>query len=127
MLNYLTVGSNRLEEAKAFYDALLGPIGMTKAFDQPEGGRIYGAFGKSAFGVLKPRDGQPATVANGATIGFEVDSLEALADFHARALSLGGTNEGEPGPRGGEGSTFHFAYVRDLDGHKLCAYHIVKS
>lgn len=124
MLNYATVGSNDLGRAKAFYDALLTPLGMEKFYDHPSGGRIYGRFGKGAFGVLGAYDGGEASVGNGVTIGFELDSPEALKAFHEHALELGATNEGDPGPRGGEGSRLHFAYFRDLDGNKLCGYHM---
>lgn len=124
MLNYATVGSNRLDEAKSFYDALLEPIGMTKFFDHPSGGRIYGKFGQGAFGVLGPYDGGAATIGNGVTIGFGLDSVDEVKAFHARALALGATNEGDPGPRGGDASPLQFAYFRDLDGNKLCAYHM---
>ena len=125
MLNYATVGSNDLERAKAFYDALLAPLGMEKFFDHPSGGRIWGKFGRGAFGVLGPYDGGAATVGNGVTIGFELDSPEALQAFHARALELGATNEGDSGPRGGDRSPLHFAYFRDPDGNKVCGYHVV--
>lgn len=126
MLNYATVGSNDLERAKAFYDALLEPLGMAAMFDHPSGGRLYGQFGKGAFGVLGPHDGDAATAGNGVTIGFELDSPDALQAFHDRALALGATNEGDPGPRGGDASPFHFGYFRDLDGNKLCGYCIVR-
>lgn len=126
MLNYATIGSNRLDEAKAYYDALLGSIGMKPFFEHPSGGRIYGQFGKSAFGVLGAFDGGEASVGNGVTISFEVPDADALATFHAKALALGGTDEGAPGPRGGDKSPFHFAYFRDLDGNKLCGYCVVK-
>lgn len=125
MLNYATVGSNDLERAIRYYDALLTPIGMEKLLDHRSGGRIYGRFGKGTFGVLGAFDGRAATVGNGVMIGFEFDSAEELAAFHARAIKLGGTNEGDPGPRGGESSRAHFAYFRDLDGNKLCGYHVV--
>ncbi len=124
MLNYATVGSNDLERAKEFYDALLAPVGMTKMFDHPSGGRLYGGFGKSAFGVLAAYDGGTASVGNGVTIGFQMDSPEALATFHAHALELGATDEGAPAKRGGEASPLSFGYFRDLDGNKICGYHV---
>lgn len=122
MLNYSTVGSNRLPEAVAFYDALLGTLGMRNFFDHPSGGKLYGIRDKCLFGVLGAYDGQPATPGNGAMAGFGLDSREAVAAFHAKALELGATNEGDPGLRGPDGSTAYFAYFRDLDGNKLCAY-----
>ncbi|WP_242123923.1 VOC family protein [Sphingobium sp. Sx8-8] len=122
MPGYSTVGSNKLPEALAFYDALLGSIGIGKMFDHPSGGRIYAGKDGSFFGVLGPYDGQPATVGNGSMTGFPLDSEEKIAAFHAKALELGGTCDGAPGPRGPEGAGIYFAYVRDLDGNKLCAY-----
>lgn len=117
-LNYVCVGSNRLEEAKAFYDRLLGSIGMAPRFDHPSGGRLYGGDG-FMFGVLGPYDGKPATVGNGALGGFAFDTAEEVAAFHAKALELGGANEGDPGERA---PGVYFAYFRDLDGNKLCGY-----
>jgi catechol 2,3-dioxygenase-like lactoylglutathione lyase family enzyme len=118
-LGYATVGSNNLEKAKAFYDALFGPAGITPVFEHPTGGRIYGKAGGITFGVLGPYDGKPATVGNGGMIAFRCDSAAAVNDFHARALKLGGADEGAPGYRAPK---MYFSYFRDLDGNKLCAY-----
>lgn len=122
MPGYATVGSNKLPEAVAFYDELLGSIGMKKMFDHPSGGRIYASVDKQYFGVLGPYDGAPATAGNGTMIGFPLGSEEAIRAFHAKAIELGGSCEGAPGPRGPTNSGIYFAYVRDLDGNKLCAY-----
>ena len=124
MINYATVGTSRPAEAVAFYDALLGPIGMTTLFDRPCGGRIYTSSDHRWFGVAMPFDGGEATVGNGSMTGFMVDSREKVRAFYATALALGGTSEGEPGVRGPEEMGLYFAYVRDLDGNKLCAYRI---
>ena len=124
MLNYATVGSNKLAEARAFYDALLGTIGWQAIFEHGSGGRLYGKPGSSWFGVLGPADGEPATVGNGTMIGFKLDSVDEVHAFHAKALEFGGSDEGAPGKRGGEKSPITFAYFRDLDGNKLCAYHL---
>lgn len=118
-LGYATVGSNRLEAAKAFYDALLGSAGITPAFDHPSGGRVYGQDGGFCFGVLGPYDQQPASVGNGSMFAFRFESRAEVDAFHARALALGGVDEGAPGERA---PTYYFSYFRDLDGHKLCAY-----
>jgi catechol 2,3-dioxygenase-like lactoylglutathione lyase family enzyme len=117
-LGYSTVGSNKLEQATAFYDELLGLVGMKKRFDHPSGGRLYGKGG-AVFGVLGPYNGEPATVGNGSMCGFGLDSQEEVAAFHAKALELGGMCEGAPGLRA---PGAYFAYFRDLDGNKLCAY-----
>jgi catechol 2,3-dioxygenase-like lactoylglutathione lyase family enzyme len=118
-LEYATVGSNSLEKAKAFYDALFSPAGIAGVFEHPTGGRIYGKSGNIIFGVLGPYDGKPATVGNGAMIAFKCDSAAAVDEFHARALKLGGADEGAPGYRAPK---MYFSYFRDLDGNKLCAY-----
>jgi hypothetical protein len=122
MLGYSIVGSNNLEKAKAFYGALLGEMGMTKLFDHPSGGAIYGLDGKLCFGVLGPWDGKPHVVGNGQMTAFQAKSRPDVDRLHARALTLGASNEGDPGPRGGDDSPFYGAYCRDLDGNKLCIF-----
>jgi catechol 2,3-dioxygenase-like lactoylglutathione lyase family enzyme len=116
---YATVGSNALEKALPFYEALMGSIGWTKLFDNPGGGRFYGSIANGMFAVVTPFDGQPASVGNGSMVGFAFDSRAEVDRFHATALELGAADEGAPGDRGG-GS--YFAYFRDLDGNKLCAW-----
>ena len=118
-MGYGTVGSNNLKQAMAFYDALLGSAGLGKVFDHPSGGRIYGKDGNLTFGVLGPYDKKPATVGNGSMLALRFPSPKAVDEFHAKALSLGGTCEGPPGERAPK---MYFAYFRDLDGNKLCAY-----
>jgi len=120
-VSYITVGSNNLEAAKTFYDALLGSIGMRGVFEHPTGGRLYASRTGGMFGVLGPYDGKAATIGNGTMGGFSFDTREEVDAFHAKALELGGTCEGEPGERG---PTTYFAYFRDLDGNKLCGYKI---
>ena len=118
-VSYYTVGSTKLEEAKVFYDALLGSIGMTPMFEHPSGGRLYRGKGTGLFGVLGPYDGNPACVGNGSMGGFSFDTVEEVAAFHAKALELGATDDGPPGERM---PGVYFAYFRDLDGNKLCGY-----
>nr|WP_156398415.1 VOC family protein [Caulobacter sp. Root1455] len=118
-VNYMTVGSNKLEAAKVFYDALLGSIGMAGVYEHPSGGRLYRGKGTGLFGVLGPHDGQPACVGNGMMGGFDFESREEVDAFHAKAMELGGTCEGPPGERM---PGAYFAYFRDLDGNKLCGY-----
>jgi catechol 2,3-dioxygenase-like lactoylglutathione lyase family enzyme len=109
-LGYGTVGSNRLTEAIAFYDA-----------EHPSGGRIYGKGNSLIFGVLGPYDGKPATVGNGSMFAFAFRTRTEVDAFHAQALKLGGKDEGPPGERG---AGYYFSYFRDLDGNKLCAYNL---
>lgn len=124
MIGYATVGSNNLEKAMAFYDELLGSVGMIALFDHGSGGRVYGKPGGPMFGVVGPYDGKPATIGNGSMLGFALDSHDEVRAFHAKALALGGTDEGEPGPRGPDEAKAFMSYFRDLDGNKLCAFKI---
>lgn len=116
---YVTLGTNQLETARNFYDALMVQIGWQPIFEHGSGGRVYGD-GKTMFGIVGPFNGQQATPGNGTMIGFAVDSSEKVDRFHATALALGGSDEGAPGPRGPEAQTY-MAYARDLDGNKICA------
>ena len=126
MIGYVTVGTNDLERSRAFFEALLGTIGAKKLFAMPddEGGlTMYGAsMTEPCVSVTKPYDGATATPGNGQMVAFELKSREAVAAFHAKALELGGTDEGAPGLRGGEDVGFYGAYFRDLDGNKFAAF-----
>lgn len=119
---YASVGSNDLERASAFYAELLGSIGWEKFCPNPAGGWFFGHPDTGVFAVVTPFDEQPATVGNGTMAGFALPSNEAVDAFHARALSLGATDEGAPGYRGPEEFGAYFSYFRDLDGNKLSAY-----
>lgn len=116
MISYTTVGTNDLQRAARFYDELLFSLGARRKF---EGERMIG-WSVSAdgpmFGVIRPFDGRPAAVGNGAMVAITVDTPERVAEMHEKALALGGTDEGEPGLRFG---TFFAAYFRDLDGNKV--------
>ena len=118
-VSYITVGSNDLERAKAFYDPLMASIGLRPVFEHPSGGRLYSGKGMGMFGVLGPYDGAPASVGNGMMGGFSFDTTEEVDAFHAKALELGGSCEGAPGARMPQA---YFAYFRDPDGNKLCGY-----
>lgn len=127
MFNHIMVGSNDIERSKRFYDAVLGvlgaPEGMRNANDKGDV-RIFWRHNGGAFGVSEPIDGAEATHANGATIGFKCDSPEQVKAFHDVAVANGGVSiEDPPGLRNGALGPMHLAYVRDPDGHKLCAIH----
>jgi catechol 2,3-dioxygenase-like lactoylglutathione lyase family enzyme len=121
MLAYATVGSNDFERSVPFYTELLATQGVTKIFDHPRGGVMFGKNGKLVLGVLKPFNKEVATVGNGSMVAFDLPSREAVDAFHAKALALGGTDEGAPGERG---PGFYLAYFRDLEGNKFCASRI---
>ena len=120
IFTHVTVGTNNLEKARQFYDAVLAPLGLKRLKDFGDGGSCWGATSEE-FMVLKPANGQPATSANGGTISFEAPSRAAVAAFHKAALDQGGKDEGAVGPRGFWPHAYA-GYVRDLDGNKLAAY-----
>lgn len=118
MLTGACVGSNDLTKAGSFYDTVLATIGMVRlvAIFNEIG---YGTEGGTPdFWVLTPFDGQPASFGNGTQIMFGAKTEEAVVAFHAAALSLGGADEGAPGPRD-YAPGYYGAYCRDLDGNKL--------
>ena len=119
MIGYITLGTNKYDEAAAFYDALLGDLGASRIMEA-DNFIAWGVGPKSAaLSIIKPEDGNAATVGNGVMVAIAMDSTDKVDAFHAKAMELGGTDEGAPGPRG-EG--FYAAYFRDLDGNKLNAF-----
>jgi catechol 2,3-dioxygenase-like lactoylglutathione lyase family enzyme len=127
MFSHMMVGSNDMARSRRFYDAVmavLGAKGPIENVNQTGQLRLFYRLAGATFCVTQPIDGEPATVANGSTIGFACNSPEQLQAFHAAALASGGTAiEEPPGPRGSGSSVLYLAYVRDPDGHKLCALH----
>jgi predicted lactoylglutathione lyase len=119
MIGYVTLGTNDLVRASAFYDALLTEIGAKRLW-QFERGISWGiAQDKPSLGVMKPFDGKPATVGNGVMVALIVDSREKVERVHKKALELGGKDEGPVGLRG---ESFYTGYFRDLDGNKLSVF-----
>lgn len=127
MFSHVMVGTNDLERAKRFYDAVLAVLGAGAPHrDQNATGqtRLFYRHDGNSFCVSEPINGEPATVANGGTIGFKCTSPEQVKQFHDAAVAHGGTSiEEPPGPREGKMGALHLAYVRDPDGNKLCALH----
>jgi catechol 2,3-dioxygenase-like lactoylglutathione lyase family enzyme len=127
MLNHIMIGTNDIEKSKQFYDAVLGVLGAGEPVRNigPSGHiRLFYRHDGSSFCLTQPINGEPANVANGSTIGFKCSSPEQLQVFHDTAVAHGGTSiEEPPGPRQGATGAMYLAYVRDPDGHKLCAIH----
>jgi catechol 2,3-dioxygenase-like lactoylglutathione lyase family enzyme len=122
MFSHVMLGTNDLEKAKAFYDVLLGTLDVAPA--KVDGHRIFYFTKTGVFSVSKPINGQPATPANGGTIGFSCASPEQADAWHAAGAAHGGTPcEDPPGVREGPAGKFYIAYLRDLEGNKLCALH----
>ena len=119
MIGYVTVGTNKFDEAAAYYDALFGTLGAGRAFDAETFIAWSTGGAAPAFSIAKPYDGAAATVGNGVMIAIAMDAPEKVDAFYAKALELGGTDEGAPGARA---DNFYAAYFRDLDGNKLNAF-----
>lgn len=116
MIGYVTLGTNDLPRAAAFYDALLGEIGAKRMMENDQFIAWSVSEGQPGLGITKPFDKKPATVGNGVMVALMVDSTAKVDALHRKALQLGGKDEGAAGPRG-EG--FYAGYFRDLDGNKL--------
>ena len=114
------LGTNDLERAASFYDPLLGLFGATRIFSMPRT-VAWGSRGPE-FAVCVPHDGQPASVGNGTMIALSAPTRVMVGEVHAKALALGGTDEGAPGIRGTDQNGFYGAYFRDPDGNKICVY-----
>ncbi len=116
MIAYITLGTNDMDRAGKFYDALLGEVGATRGM---ENDRLIGwvtAPGQPMVVVIKPFDEKPATIGNGMMTALAAENPTAVDRLHAKALELGATDEGAPGVRA---DAFYIGYFRDLDGNKL--------
>ncbi len=116
MINYVMVGTNRFDEAVAFYDALMTDMGATRAYATEKNVGWGWGIGTPMFIVTRPYDQQQASIGNGSMVAFDVKTAEMVDALHSKALALGGTSEGDPGPRGDD---LYAGYWRDLDGNKF--------
>jgi predicted lactoylglutathione lyase len=122
MIGYVTLGTNDLERAAAFYDELLALMGAGRFMEEPGAFIAWAsAMDKPAISVTRPYDGNAATVGNGTMVALAVESKELVHKIHEKAIELGGSDEGAPGPRS---DAFYAGYFRDLDGNKLNVFHM---
>jgi catechol 2,3-dioxygenase-like lactoylglutathione lyase family enzyme len=121
MFTHMFVGTNDIDKSRAFYSAALGALGRQNVMpaDAP---RLVFPSEAGSFIVGAPGDGQPATHYNGFTVGFGAADMAAVDAFHAAGLAAGGTDEGAPGHRPAAPGKAYGAYLRDPDGHKVCAF-----
>jgi len=116
-LSHVSLGTDDLDRAGAFYDKVLAPLGLRRIDAFPGGigwGRRY-----PEFWMQTPIDGRPAGIGNGTHIAFLALSRAQVDAFHAAGLAAGGRDEGPPGPRPAYGEPYYAAYLRDADGHKV--------
>lgn len=121
MIGYVTLGTNDLEKAAQFYDALLAEVGGKRFMEMETFIAWVVSPDQPGLGISKPFDGNPATVGNGTMVALQAHSKEEVDKLYHKAIELGATDEGKPGPRGGDG--FYAGYFRDLDGNKLNAFY----
>ena len=123
MIGYVTLGTNNLARAVAFYDELLGTIGAVRFLENEQ----FVAWSKDpeqpGIAITKPFDGQPASVGNGVMVAVQLNSTDEVDAFYQKALELGATCEGPAGPRA-EMAGFYAGYFRDLDGNKLNGFYL---
>lgn len=119
MIGYVTLGTNDLQRAARFYDELFAIVGAKRAMQTD--GLVLWTTGPGApmVGVIKPYDQKAATVGNGVMVALAASSKAQVDAIYAKAIALGGKDEGKPGPRG---DGFYAGYFRDLDGNKLNAF-----
>lgn len=116
MIGYVTLGTNDLKKAAAFYDALCADLGAKRIMETEKFIGWGTGMDKPLLMVFIPENGKPATVGNGVMVALQADSPKSVDRWYAKAIELGAKDEGKPGPRGGG---FYAAYFRDLDGNKL--------
>ncbi len=124
MIGYVTLGTNNMSEAAAFYDALLGTLGAARMMEADTFIAWSTGAAAPAISIIQPADGNAATVGNGVMVAIGVDSTDKVDALHSKALELGGTDEGAPGQRM---DNFYAGYFRDLDGNKLNAFCMTSS
>ena len=124
MIGYVTLGTNDFDRAAKFNDELLATVGAARWMESDRFIAWSVSPTKPAVSIIKPFDGQPATVGNGTMVALTMDGPEKVQALHAKALELGGRDEGAPGVRFGN---FYAAYFRDLDGNKLNAFCMLRN
>ena len=123
LIGYTLVGTNDMQRALAFYDMLFASVGVGRIMELPHLAGWGDSWERPIFGIAIPVDGRPASPGNGTMIALGQRTRDKVRILHAQALRMGGSDEGAPGVRGQEGTNaFYAAYVRDLDGNKLCFY-----
>ena len=122
MFSHIMIGTNNLERAKSFYDAVLGSLGVSPGMVDRH--RVFWRTPAGVFSVSMAINGEPASVGNGSTVGFACASPEQADAWHAAGVAHGGTTcEDPPGVREGAAGKMYLAYLRDPDGNKICGLH----
>jgi len=129
MIGYTTLGTNDIVAARGFYDGLLALLGAKRIMefgDELGGFTMWGvSWDKPGLALTLPYDRNPAVAGNGNMVALTVDTRAMVDAVYAKALDLGGTDEGAPGLRGEEGpQAFYGAYFRDPERNKVCVFRL---
>jgi catechol 2,3-dioxygenase-like lactoylglutathione lyase family enzyme len=126
MIGYVMLGTNDVARAKSFYDPILALLGASVLDAYSSDRRVFytAGAGQPMFAIGMPYDGSKATVGNGTMVSLPATTRAIVDAIHAKALALGGKDEGAPGVRGPNPDGFYGAYMRDPDGNKLCVFRI---
>ena len=121
MFTHVVLGTDNIPETKAFYDAVLGTIGINGGMVKPNGdGRVIYSANGQFFVITNPVNGKEATFGNGSTIGFKAESKAQVDEFYKVALEKGAVSETVPVKKNNGAFDLYVAHVRDLTGNKLC-------
>lgn len=125
MISHMTLGTNDLDKATAFYEAVLSDLGAKQHFSTDRA--VFWRLGDNAtmLGVSIPFNGEPANYGNGSMLALAIESPEQVRNIHAKAMSCGAANEGDPGER--LDGVYYGAYFRDLDGNKIALFHLLPA
>jgi Lactoylglutathione lyase and related lyases len=126
MFTHIFLGTNDVAQGKQFYDAVMTALGHAEGAMMPTGERVIYMSPTGVFSVGTPANGEPATFANGGTVGFAASDPDVVDAAHAAGLVNGGTCDGPPGPRPSFPGSYG-AYLRDPDGNKLCLWHVASA
>jgi len=121
MIGYVTIGTKDMEKAKAYYTELLAPLGASVLMDMGRIALLGTGPDAPMLGVCLPYDEGDPQPGNGNMVAFAAGSREMVDQLYAKALELGGTDEG---PAGERAPTFYGGYFRDPDGNKAVFFHM---
>ena len=120
MYSHTSVGANDLARSRAFYDAVLGPLGLESRYTFGDSAGYTKAGENAQFWVMRPFDGGKAVPGNGPMVAFVAATRAQVDACHAAAIAQGGADEGKPGLRPHYHPNYYGAYFRDPDGNKIC-------